>query len=112
MFVENDDTNEDIHAADRVLVAHRYNCNDNPLNVAPKKLYKNIYQLGYHQAGKSSHSSPTEVASNLYLSDIYQCVGCNSFNLKVRCFQIMKFLYFFFIKIVLHFNINAIPNEK
>ena len=41
MFAKNDDTNEDIHAADRVLVAHRYNCNDNPLNVAPKKLYKN-----------------------------------------------------------------------
>ena len=33
MFVKNDGTNEDIHAADRVLVVHRYNCNDNPLNV-------------------------------------------------------------------------------
>ena len=41
MFVKNDGTNEDIHAADRVLVVHRYNCNDNPLNVVPKKLYKN-----------------------------------------------------------------------
>ena len=133
-----------------------------------------VHLLGYHQAGKSSHSSPTEDASNLYslyayhniqngvgkpwdpvlycytaciaarifkensapfsplsslhqspwwrssyadarstnVSDIYQCVGCNSFNLQVRCFQIAKFLYFFFIRIVLHFNINAIPNEK
>ena len=41
MFVKNDGTNEDIHAADRVLVAHRYNCSDNPLNVAPMGLYKN-----------------------------------------------------------------------
>ena len=42
MFVKNDGTNEDIHAADRVvLVAHRHNCNDNPFYVAPKKLYKN-----------------------------------------------------------------------
>ena len=41
MFVKNDGTNEDIDAADRVLVAQRYNCNDNPLNVGQKKLYKN-----------------------------------------------------------------------
>ena len=41
MFVKNDGTNEDIHAVDRVLVAHRHNCNDNSLYVAPKKLYKN-----------------------------------------------------------------------
>ena len=41
MFVKNDGTNEDIQAADRVLVAQRYNCNDNPLNVGRKKLYKN-----------------------------------------------------------------------
>ena len=40
MFVKNAGTNEDIHAADRVLVAHHYNCNNNPLNVAPKKLYE------------------------------------------------------------------------
>ena len=33
IFVKNDVTNEDIHAADRVLVAHRYNCSDIPLNV-------------------------------------------------------------------------------
>ena len=46
------------------------------------------------------------------MSDIYQCVGCNSFNLQVRYFQIVKFLYFFFIKIVLHFNINAIPQWR
>ena len=41
MFVKNDGTNEDIQAADRVLVAHRYNCSDNPLNMARKKLYVN-----------------------------------------------------------------------
>ena len=41
MFVKSDGTNEDIHAADRVLVAHRCNCNDNPLNMARKKLFEN-----------------------------------------------------------------------
>ena len=42
MFAKNDCTNEDIHAADRVLVTtHRYNCSDNPINVARKKLYEN-----------------------------------------------------------------------
>ena len=41
MFVKNDGTNEDIQAADRVLVAHRYNCSDNPINMARKKLYVN-----------------------------------------------------------------------
>ena len=40
MFVKNAGTNDDIHAADRVLVVHRYNCNDNPLKVAPKELYE------------------------------------------------------------------------
>ena len=42
MFAKNDGTNEDIHAADRVLVTHRYNCSDIPINVARKKLYDNI----------------------------------------------------------------------
>ena len=37
MFVKNDDTNEDIQAADRVLVAHRYNCSDNPPQYGPKE---------------------------------------------------------------------------
>ena len=32
--------------------------------------------------------------------------------LQVRYFQIVKFLYLFFIKIVLHFNINAIPQWR
>ena len=41
MFEKNDGTNEDIQAADRVLVAHRYNCSDNPLNMARKNLYVN-----------------------------------------------------------------------
>ena len=41
MFVKNDGTNEDIQAADRVLVAHRYNCSDKPLNMARKKLSVN-----------------------------------------------------------------------
>ena len=41
MFVKNDGTNEDIQAADRVLVAHRCNCSDNLLNMARKKLYVN-----------------------------------------------------------------------
>ena len=36
MFVKNDGTNEDIHAADKILVAHRYNYSDNPLNMARK----------------------------------------------------------------------------
>ena len=60
MFVKNDGTNEDIHAADKVLVAHRYNCSDNPLNVARKKLYKNSATTRL----PPSHSSPTEDASN------------------------------------------------
>ena len=30
-----------LRAADQVVVAHRYNCSDNPLNVARKKLYEN-----------------------------------------------------------------------
>ena len=30
MFVKNEGTNEGIQAADRVLVAHRNNCSDNP----------------------------------------------------------------------------------
>ena len=37
MFLMNDGTTEDAHAADRVLVAHRYNCNDKPLNVSARK---------------------------------------------------------------------------
>ena len=41
MFEKNDGTNEDIQAADRVLVAHRYNCSDNPLDMVRKKLYVN-----------------------------------------------------------------------
>ena len=36
----NDGTTEDVQAAGRVLVAHRYNCNDKPLNLsALKELY-------------------------------------------------------------------------
>ena len=66
MFVKNDGTNEDIHEADWVLVVYRYNCNDNPLNVAPKKLYKNSESTRLTPAGKSSQPSPTEDASNLY----------------------------------------------
>ena len=41
MFVKNDGTNEDMQAADRALVAHRYNCSDNLLIMARKKLYVN-----------------------------------------------------------------------
>ena len=60
IFTKNDGTNEDIHAADRVLVAHRYNSSDSPINanVARRKLYKN--------SASFSHSSPTEDASNLH----------------------------------------------
>ena len=36
----------------------------------------------------------------------------NNFNLQVRCFKIVKLLNIFLIKVVLHFNINAIPNER
>ena len=41
MLAKNDGTNEDMHAANRVLVTHRYNCSDNPINVARKKLFEN-----------------------------------------------------------------------
>ena len=43
MCVKNDGTNEDIHAADRVLVgiATTAVISDNPLNMARKKLYEN-----------------------------------------------------------------------
>ena len=37
MFLMNDGTTEDVQAAGRVLVAHRYNCNDKPLNVSARK---------------------------------------------------------------------------
>ena len=37
MFLMNDGTTEDVQAAGRVLVAHRYNCNDKPLNVSGRK---------------------------------------------------------------------------
>ena len=37
MFLMNDGTTEDVRAAGRVLVAHRYNCNDKPLNVSARK---------------------------------------------------------------------------
>ena len=37
MFLMNDGTTEGIKAASRVLVAHRYNCNDKPLNVSSRK---------------------------------------------------------------------------
>ena len=33
IFVKKDGTYEGMHAADRVLVVHRYNFSDNPLNV-------------------------------------------------------------------------------
>ena len=40
MFLMNDGPTEDVQAASRVLVAHRYNCIDKPLNVsAQKELY-------------------------------------------------------------------------
>ena len=37
MFLMNDGTTEDVQAASRVLVEHRYNCNDKPLNVSARK---------------------------------------------------------------------------
>ena len=37
MFLVNDGTTEDVQAAGRVLVAHRYNCDDKPLNVSARK---------------------------------------------------------------------------
>ena len=74
MFAKNDDTNEDIHAADRVLVAHRYNCSDNPINVAREKLYENSETTRLHQAGKDSHSSPTEDTSDLYSLYAYHTI--------------------------------------
>ena len=37
MFLMNDGTTEDVQAAGRILVAHRYNCNDKPLNVSARK---------------------------------------------------------------------------
>ena len=37
MFLMNDGTTEDVQAAGRVLVEHRYNCNDKPLNVSARK---------------------------------------------------------------------------
>ena len=37
MFPKNDGATEDIKAAGPVLVAHRYNCNDRPLNVSLRK---------------------------------------------------------------------------
>ena len=33
-----------------------------------------VQQLGYHQADKSSHSSPTEDASNLYSLSAYDTI--------------------------------------
>ena len=37
MFLMNDGTTEDVRAVGQVLVAHRYNCNDKPLNVSARK---------------------------------------------------------------------------
>ena len=74
MFAKNDGTNEDIHAADRVLVTHCYNCNDNPINVARKNSMRIVQQLGYHQASKSSHSSPTEDASDIHSLYAYHTI--------------------------------------
>ena len=71
MFVKNDGTNEDIHAADRVFVAHRVFVASTTAIITPstwpqRNSIRIVHLLGYHQAGKSSHSSPTEDASNLY----------------------------------------------
>ena len=71
MFVKNDGTNENIQAADRVLVAHRYNCSDSPSTWPERNHMRIVQQLDYHQAGKSSHSSPTEDASNLFSLCVY-----------------------------------------
>ena len=37
MFLMNDGATEEVQAAGRVLVAHRCNCNDKPLNVSARK---------------------------------------------------------------------------
>ena len=73
-------------------------------NSAPFLTSSSLHQSRWWRSSYAD-ARPTNV------SNIYQCVGCNSFNLQlqVRCFQIVKFLYFFVIKIVLNFNINAIP---
>ena len=49
MFLKDDGTTEDVQAASRVLVAHRYNCNDKPLNTRittrltfVNRAYKNV----------------------------------------------------------------------
>ena len=37
-----------------------------PSTLPQRNSIRIVHQLGYHQAGKSSHSSPTEDALNLY----------------------------------------------
>ena len=60
----NDGTNEDVQAACRVLIAHRYNCNDTPLNVSARKELH--VTKGYNKVtSKPGHSSPTKDATNL-----------------------------------------------
>ena len=72
----NDGTTEDVQAAGRALVAHRYNCNDKPLNVsARKELYvtKGNNKVT-SKAGNLGYSSPTKDATNLHQLCAYHAI--------------------------------------
>ena len=69
----NDGTNEDVQAAGRVLIAHRYNCDDKPLNVsARKELY--VTKGNNKVTSKPGHSSPTKDATNLHPLRTYHAI--------------------------------------